>query len=155
MIMPPIKLKTILEKTIFFKIFINNHCFSISCAQITHQILLETPSLRYQSILDFKTILLDGCRWYFSAIPTTGIYPFSTGLVLHHTTLGSFAGHVILCGFIPVSNRFIKYLCKNDTFYICASGRCFFYGYYGNVYLFFEFFSKGIGIIGYWYIRGI
>ena len=32
-IMPPIKLKAILEPTIFLKFFINNHCFSISCAQ--------------------------------------------------------------------------------------------------------------------------
>ena len=32
-IMPPIKLKTILEPTIFLFYFINNHCFSISCAQ--------------------------------------------------------------------------------------------------------------------------
>ena len=33
MIMPPIKLKTILEPTIVFFNFINNYCFSISCAQ--------------------------------------------------------------------------------------------------------------------------
>ena len=31
----------------------------------------------------------------------------------------------------------------------------FFYGDYGNVYLFFRFFSQGIGLIGYWYIRRI
>ena len=32
-IMPPIKLKAIIEPTIFLNFFINNHCFSISRAQ--------------------------------------------------------------------------------------------------------------------------